>query len=74
FGSIEMQVARSRYPTEQTKIPLYHALANSLTRLFVVQYWANLMEHNDADVLAYFATKLFDISINSMADEHTAYQ
>ncbi|KIM57247.1 hypothetical protein SCLCIDRAFT_1219592 [Scleroderma citrinum Foug A] len=115
FGPIEMQVARSRHPTEQTKIPPHwripcftaasrvrtkrnkiHGLEAgvALTRLNdqivayakslwpfnqmsvsrdnVVQYWANLMEHNDADVLAYFATKLFDISVNSMADERTA--
>ena len=135
FGPIEMQVARSRHPTEQTKIPPHwripcftaasrvrtkrnkiHGLEAgvALTRLNdqivayakslwpfnqmsvsrdnIVQYWANLMEHNDADVLAvrhsqiwtevitctyyclaqYFATKLFDISVNSMADERTA--
>ncbi|EIW74896.1 hypothetical protein CONPUDRAFT_159670 [Coniophora puteana RWD-64-598 SS2] len=38
----------------------------------VSQYWQDFLTHDDADVLAYLAKKIFDISVNSMADERTA--
>ncbi|KIM56279.1 hypothetical protein SCLCIDRAFT_29720 [Scleroderma citrinum Foug A] len=38
----------------------------------VAKYWRDLQHHEGADVLAFFATKLFDITVNSMADERTA--
>ncbi|KAI6143942.1 hypothetical protein BKA82DRAFT_4017174 [Pisolithus tinctorius] len=37
-----------------------------------VKYWEGLLNHEDANVLAYFAVKLLVVTVNSMADEHTA--
>ncbi|KAG2055811.1 hypothetical protein BDR06DRAFT_1006648 [Suillus hirtellus] len=38
----------------------------------VVKYWHKFLDHDNADILMYFAVKLFDITVNSMADERMA--
>ncbi|OAX39633.1 hypothetical protein K503DRAFT_799488 [Rhizopogon vinicolor AM-OR11-026] len=37
-----------------------------------VKYWRDFLDHDSADILAYFAVKFFEITVNSMADERTA--
>ncbi|KAG0693763.1 hypothetical protein DFH29DRAFT_1006957 [Suillus ampliporus] len=38
----------------------------------VVKYWCDFLDHDNADVLVHFTVKIFDVIVNSMADERTA--